>query len=106
MEYFCCNMHHSSYCPECRGEKCEARTAFDLDMNAYNIHKKKTIKPRSEYKVQQLKKMLKYEEQQPEDKQYGAHLTHWSGRANPINIDAGALRLLIEYYNEGVEVDE
>lgn len=53
---------------------------------------------RDPYKVDQLVKMLAAEEAQPEYKQYGAHLTHWSGRANPINIDAGAIRVLINYY--------
>ena len=42
--------------------------------------------------------MLKAEIDAPEDQQYGAHLQHWSGKANPINIDAGALRALIAYY--------
>ena len=53
-----------------------------------------------EYKLAQLKTMLAWEEAQDEDTQYGAHLTHWSGKAKPINIDAGALRVLIEYYSK------
>ena len=24
-EFFCCGLHHSSYCPDCRGEVCESR---------------------------------------------------------------------------------
>ena len=50
------------------------------------------------YKIQQLTKMAEYEESQPPQGQYGAHLQHWSGHGNPINIDAGAIRLLIQYY--------
>lgn len=23
IEYYCCDLHHSSYCPRCRGEWCE-----------------------------------------------------------------------------------
>lgn len=51
------------------------------------------------HKVKQLREMLKFEETQPPESQYGGHLDHWSGHGKPINIDAGALRLLIRYYN-------
>lgn len=51
-----------------------------------------------DHKVKQLSEMLKYEEAQPPESQYGAHLTHWSGHGAPINLDAGAMRLLIRYY--------
>ena len=51
-----------------------------------------------EYKIQQLEKMLEYERKQPDSKQYGAHLTHWSGAAKPINIDQYAITALIEHY--------
>lgn len=54
---------------------------------------------KDDYKVKQLKEMLRQEMKQPQDEKYGAHLTHWSGYAMPINIDEGALRLLIEYYS-------
>lgn len=50
-----------------------------------------------EYKVKQLAKMLEAENKS--DGGYGAHLTHWAGTAKPINIDAGALRVLIHYYS-------
>lgn len=52
-----------------------------------------------EHKIKQLREMLKFEEVQPPEGQYGAHLDHWSGHGTPINLDAGALRLLIRYYN-------
>lgn len=58
-------------------------------------HKINTL---DDYKIAQLEKMLQFEEQQDEKNQFGAHLTHWSGHGKPINIDAGALRVLIEYY--------
>ena len=48
------------------------------------------------YKIKQLKAMLTLEKDQ-ENGGYGAHLTHWAGAA-PINLDAGALQALIEYY--------
>lgn len=51
-----------------------------------------------DHKVKQLTEMLMFEEAQPPKRQYGAHLDHWSGHGTPINIDAGALRLLIRYY--------
>lgn len=51
-----------------------------------------------EYKIQQLEKMLEYEQAQPEQNKYGAHVTHWSGCAKSINIDEGALTALIQYY--------
>ena len=54
---------------------------------------------KDDYKVQQLKEMLRQEMMQPHNEKYGAHLTHWSGCAKPINIDEGALRVLIEYYS-------
>lgn len=53
-----------------------------------------------DYKVSQLQKMIDAELAQPEDKRYGAHLLHWGGTAKPINIDEGALKLLIEYYSK------
>lgn len=51
-----------------------------------------------DYKVEQLRIMRKSELDQPENERYGAHLTHWSGKAFPINLDAGALDALIRYY--------
>ena len=53
---------------------------------------------KNEYKFKQLMIMRNYEERQPEEQKYGAHLSHWSGKAAPINIDEGALQLLIDYY--------
>ena len=50
------------------------------------------------YKVTQLKIMFKHETD-PKTGGYGAHLSHWQGEAKPINRDAGALRLLIDYYS-------
>jgi len=50
------------------------------------------------YKIEQLQKMLSAEQKQEQNEQYGAHLTHWAGTAKPINIDAGALQALIDYY--------
>jgi hypothetical protein len=42
--------------------------------------------------------MLEAEKSQPDNEKYGAHITHWSGKASPINIDAGAIQALIDYY--------
>ena len=50
------------------------------------------------YKVKQLEIMLEHELSQEEDQRYGAHVTHWCKKAKPINIDDGALQLLIKYY--------
>lgn len=51
------------------------------------------------YKVKQLEAMRDYERKQATNKQYGAHLEHWSGSAgNPINLDADALQALIDHY--------
>ena len=61
---------------------------------------------RDPYKVQQLEQALEREELQPEDKRYGAHLTHWSGAMKPINIDADALGLLIRYYKGELQEKE
>ena len=54
---------------------------------------------KDDYKVKQLKEMLRQEMKQPQDEKYGAHLSHWSGCAKAIIIDEGALRVLIEYYS-------
>lgn len=54
---------------------------------------------KDDYKVKQLQEMLKWERAQPENEKYGAHLTHWSGHGLPINLDEGALEVLIEYYS-------
>lgn len=55
-----------------------------------------------EYKVKELRKMISAENA---DKTggYGAHLSHWCGAANPINIDSGALLALYWYYVEKLE---
>lgn len=50
------------------------------------------------YKVKQLKKMLTHEVSKTEE-HYGAHLSHWAGDSNPINIDAGGIRALIRHYS-------
>ena len=52
------------------------------------------------YKVKQLKIMLEAELKQKPEEQYGAHLTHWARTAKPINIDAGAIQVLIDYYSK------
>ncbi len=52
-----------------------------------------------DYKVKQLKQMLKHETSKKEE-HYGAHLSHWYGDSKPINIDAGGLRALIRYYSK------
>ena len=51
-----------------------------------------------DYKLKQLKIMLRYEQQQPEEQKYGAHLDHWSGKAKPINLDEKAIKTLIRHY--------
>ena len=57
---------------------------------------------RNEYRAEQLKKMLAFEEKQEESAKYGAHLSHWGNDGNPINLDEGALKVLIAYYEEEV----
>lgn len=51
-----------------------------------------------EYKLKQLVAMRDFERRQPDNGKYGAHLTHWSGKIMPINIDENALQALINYY--------
>lgn len=51
------------------------------------------------YKVKQLEAMLSHEIGNGLSDGYGAHLSHWYGDSKPIQIDAGALRLLIAYYS-------
>ncbi len=36
MEFFCCDLHHSSYCPECRGELCHGRLVNGLNPDGTN----------------------------------------------------------------------
>lgn len=50
------------------------------------------------YKVEQLKEMLAYEKDLVNGG-YGAHLTYLGDVAAPIQLDAGALELLIVYYS-------
>lgn len=54
---------------------------------------------KDEYKVKQLKAMLSHEEGSGYDVGYGAHLSHWWGDSKPIQLDAGALKALIDYYS-------
>lgn len=56
------------------------------------------------YKIEQLKKMLA--DELGENAGYGAHLSHWAGNAKPINIDAGAIQAIIDYYCEKWANDE
>lgn len=44
--------------------------------------------------------MLEAEQKQKPDEQYGAHLSHWAGTTKPINIDSGAIKVLINYYSK------
>ena len=50
------------------------------------------------YKVQQLQLMLSHEQGDGENVGYGANLSHWYGDAADIQLDAGAIKALIEYY--------
>lgn len=59
-----------------------------------------------EYKVKQLKIMLDEEAKSKPDAKYGAHLTHWSGKAKSINIDEGALQVLIDYYSAKIDFNK
>ena len=53
------------------------------------------------YKVEQLRIMLETERYpEPNVGEYGARLSHWSGRAKVLTIDAEALECLIRYYEE------
>ena len=52
-----------------------------------------------EYKLGEIRKMLSAETSATTGG-YGANLSHWSGAAKPINIDAGALQALYFYYVE------
>ena len=52
------------------------------------------------HKVKQLSAMIEREDSDElEDNAYGAHLSHWSGCAAPINIDGEALEVLRNYYD-------
>ena len=50
------------------------------------------------YKVKQLEEMLKCEKDCANGG-YGAHLSYNGSEAAPIQLDAGALELLIVYYS-------
>ena len=51
-EYFCCGLHHSSYCPECRGERCENRIKYKLNPKGGNEKKIEEINKRLEEESQ------------------------------------------------------
>lgn len=73
---------------------------YYIQKEGTQTNKMEGIQMRDDYKVKQLQEMLKYEKAQPESEKYGAHLTHWSGNGNPINLDEGALKILIKYYSK------
>lgn len=89
----------------CDGDEspCECEEPFHLADGEPSlsewVEKVRAIRDSYQYKIQQLREMLDWEEAQPEDKRYGAHLSHWSGHGKPINLDAGAISALIEYYS-------
>lgn len=56
-----------------------------------------------EYKRNVINQMMLIEQGQPESERYGAHLSHWDGRAKSINLDIGALNALLGYYNNLLE---
>lgn len=49
------------------------------------------------YKIKVLTLMIAAEESEQYGG-YGAHLQHRAGAVNPINLGAGALKVLLEYY--------
>lgn len=59
----------------------------------------------NDYKLDQLKLMLEAEKS-TETGGYGAHLTHWAGKSKPINLDAEALQVLIDYYSNRQEDEQ
>lgn len=61
--------------------------------HSYEVKKKKMYA----YKIEQLERMLKAEVDE-KTSGYGAHLKHWASSGKEINIDAGALEVLIDYY--------
>jgi hypothetical protein len=56
-----------------------------------------------EYRLGELKKMISAELRMTEQERYGAHLSHWSGVAKPIQLDLGALLELYHYYKSLLE---
>ena len=50
-----------------------------------------------DYKIRQLQLML-LDEEDDRTGGYGAHLSHWAGKAAPINIHADAIQALIDHY--------
>ena len=57
------------------------------------------------YKVEQLRLMYKAEAD-PDKGGFGAHLTHWSGNAKPVNLDAKAIAALIKHYERRIKNGE
>ena len=57
------------------------------------------------HKVKQLQAMIDFEYNQEESKQFGACLNHWAGTSKPINLDAEALRVLIDHYERMDEIE-
>lgn len=55
-EFFCCGLHHSSYCPEVRGVPCGTRIAFRLDPNGVNEEKIREILGMEKTTVKRLAK--------------------------------------------------
>ena len=95
----------------CTGDEapCDCEEPFhcadrELSLSEW-IEQIKATKSSYEYKLKQLKEMLAWEERQPKDQRYGAHLTHWSGHGEPINLDADALQLLIRHYTKLTEAE-
>ena len=52
-----------------------------------------------DYTIKELHRMLDNELSAPESQRFGATLQHWQDM-NPISLNAGALELLIAYYNK------
>lgn len=69
------------------------KNGYDLDVRMGNYA----------YKIEQLEAMLKCEQSDNDQAGYGAHITHWSGSAKAINLDAGAIQALIDYYTEAMQ---
>lgn len=43
IEYYCCDLHYSSYCSECQGELCIDRIVYDLNSEGGNQERIKEI---------------------------------------------------------------
>lgn len=100
IEEVTCLFKKWAYCCLFTEEKAASRDKHLMSLAEIRVNRDEELRldvSSRDYKISQLKTMLKHETAKHES-HYNAKLSHWAGDTKTIDIDAGALLALINYY--------